>query len=69
MIKNPKLLEEFEHKLSRQTPPDFAKNAAIVNALLAEAQFLGVWPPENPIGGFEVDIRIAKILNSVRRSS
>ena len=69
MIKNPKLLEEFERKLSRQTPPDFAKSAAIVEALLAEAQLLGVWPPRDPMGGFEVDIRIAKILNSARRSS
>ena len=69
MIKNAKLLEEFERKLSRRTPPNFFKNAAIVDALLTEAQLLGVWPPKDPMEGFEVDIRIAKILNSVRRSS
>lgn len=69
MIKNTKLLEESERNLSRRTPPDFSKNAAIVDALLAEAQLLGVWPPKDPTEGFEVDIRIAKILNSVRRSS
>jgi hypothetical protein len=69
MIKNPKLLEELKRKLSRQTPPDFAKNSAIVEALLAEAKLLGVWPPNDPMGGFEVDLRIAKILNSVHRPS
>lgn len=67
MIKNPKLLEEFKRKLSRQTPPDFAKNAAIVEALLAEAKLLGVWPPKDPLEGLEADLRIAKILNSVHR--
>lgn len=69
MIKNPKILEEFERKLSRQTPPDFAKSSAIVEALLEEAKFLGVWPPKDPMGGFEVDLRIAKIINSVPRPS
>lgn len=66
MIKNPKLLEELERKLARQTPPDFAKNAAIVEALLEEAITLGVWPPKDPMGGFETDLGIAKIINSVR---
>jgi len=66
MIKNPKILEEFERILSRQTPPDYTKNAAIVEALLAEAILIGVWPPKDPMEGFDVDLRIAKILNSVR---
>lgn len=69
MIKNPKLLEELNRKLARQSPPDFAKNSAIVEALLAEAILLGVWPPKDPMEGLEADLRIAEILNSVHRSS
>lgn len=66
MIKNTKLLKEFEKKYAQLSPPNFLKNIAIVEALLEEARLLGSWPPKDPMAGIETDIRIAKILNSVR---
>ncbi len=65
MIENIEIWEAFKRDLIRNTPPDYAKNAAIVEALLEEARLLGVWPPDDPLEGIEVDIRLARIINSV----
>lgn len=59
MIKNPKFLKAFEkEKLS------FREALKIFEALWKEALSLKVLPLKNPLEGIEVDVRIAKILNS-----
>ncbi len=63
MVKNYKLLEQFEREQIRKTKPDFFYNLKIVESLLQEAQMLGVFPPQDPLEGIDVDIRIAKALN------
>jgi hypothetical protein len=50
-------------RAAAEGPPDHARNLRIVDALLAEAIALGSWPPEDPLGGIETDIRIAKAIN------
>jgi hypothetical protein len=35
----------------------------------AEAITLGVFPPKNPLSGIDADIRIAKAVNGVSKSS
>lgn len=59
MIKNPKLLKIFEkEKLS------FKTSLKLFESLWKEALFLKALPLKNPLEGIEVDLRIAKILNS-----
>jgi hypothetical protein len=64
MIKDIKMWEEFEKKLVRDSPPDYQTNAKIFEMMLSFAKSIGAFPPLNPLEVIEVDIRIAKILNS-----
>lgn len=66
MVKNSKLLEEFELEMIRREKPNFRKSLKIVEALYWEARELGVFPLKDPLDGIEVDIQDAKALNRVR---
>jgi hypothetical protein len=44
---------------------DIARNFHIVEALYKEAVTLGIIPLKNPLDGIEVDLKIAKVVNSV----
>ena len=57
---------EFERDLIRREKPDLNRNLKIVEALFQEAVELGVFPLKDPLEGLEVDIRIAKVINSVQ---
>ena len=48
---------------ARGVPPDHTQNLRVANALLAEARALGAWPPEDPLGGLDADIRVARAFN------
>ena len=69
MIKDAKYFEEWENQLIAAEPPDYQRNLRIFEAMLEEARLLGVWPPRDPLEGIEVDIRIARILNSCSKKS
>jgi hypothetical protein len=69
MIKDKKYLEEFEKEIIRNKKADIANNIRIVEALYKEAVSLGVFPLKNPLEGIEVDIKIAKVINSVSETS
>jgi len=56
----------FERDLIRREKPDLKRNLKIVEALFQEAVELGVFPLKDPLEGLEVDIRIAKVINSVQ---
>ena len=56
----------FERDLIRREKPDLNRNLKIVEALFEEAVELGVFPLKDPLEGLEVDIRIAKVINSVQ---
>ena len=69
MIKNHKKLQEFEKKLLKKEKVDIMQNFRIVEALYKEAVALGIFPLKNPLEGLEIDIKIAKVVNSVSKIS
>ena len=64
MVRKGKILEKFEKDLMKRTKPDYKKNLKIFDELYKEARILGKIPAKNPLEGIEVQIRIARILNS-----
>ena len=69
MIINKNLIEKFEKELLKKEKMDLKKKFLLLNAMYKEALFLGVFPLKNPLEGLEVDIKIAKVINSVPKSS
>jgi hypothetical protein len=67
MVKDGKLLEKFEQNLLRNTEVTFEKNLKIYEKLFEEAIAFGVLPKKDPLDGIEVKIKLAKILNYVKR--
>ena len=65
MIKNPEIIRKFENDLIRNEKVDIQKNFQIYEAMYKEAVALGVFPLEDPLEGIEIDIKIAKVVNSV----
>jgi hypothetical protein len=57
--------EKFEKELLRKEKIDIKKKFQIMSALYKEAVTLGIFPLKDPLEGLEVDIRIAKVVNSV----
>ena len=64
MIKNIEKWRKWETEWQRNTPVDIEKNFQILESLVEQARLLGKWPPENLLEGIEVDIRIAKVVNT-----
>ncbi|GAB4506419.1 MAG: hypothetical protein Kow00123_05570 [Anaerolineales bacterium] len=62
MLRNWRMVQEFEDALLRSEPPDYFRNLRIVEALLAEARALGVLPLRDPLDGIDVDIRVAEVM-------
>lgn len=69
MIKNREELQKFENEIIRKENLDFLKNFHLVDAMYEEAVFLGVFPLKNALEGLEVDLKIAKVVNSVSKAS
>ena len=64
MIRN-NAFQEFERGFVKRKKMDIMKNLRIVHALYHEAVALGIIPLENPLDGIEVDLKIARVVNSV----
>jgi hypothetical protein len=58
-------LQEFELDFLKKEKINIARNFHIVEALYKEAVTLGIIPLRNPLDGIEVDLKIAKVVNSV----
>lgn len=65
MITNSKKIQEFEKRLVRSEKVDVAKNFKIAEAMYREAVELHAIPARDPLCGIEIDIKIAKVVNSV----
>ncbi|MDI6873782.1 hypothetical protein [Candidatus Solincola sp.] len=65
MIGDKKLLEKFEREFLRNDRPTLEENFRLLDAMWEEAVYFRVLPPPEPLQGIEVDLRIAKIVNSV----
>jgi hypothetical protein len=68
MIKNPDKFKKFEDTYLKKEDLDISRNFRIFDALFKEALALGIFPLKNPLEGLEVDIKIAKVVNSVSKS-
>jgi hypothetical protein len=66
MIKDVRLLAEFEDNEIRKEQSDYGSALRLFEAMWKEAMLLGVLPLKDPLEGIEVDIKIARILNDVR---
>ncbi|MEW6554296.1 MAG: hypothetical protein AB1384_08435 [Actinomycetota bacterium] len=65
MISKKERLEGFDADLLRREKVDHKKNLAIMDAMWKEAVTLKAFPPADPLEGIDIDIRIAKVINSV----
>ena len=68
MIKNPDILGQFERELIKKEKLSFKQALAIFEAMWKEGVNLGVLPPKDPLEGIEVDIKIARIINCLKKS-
>ena len=57
--------ERFETQILRTEKLDMKKKFKILESLYREAVALGIFPLKDSLEGLEVDIRIAKGINSV----
>lgn len=69
MIRDNKILKEFEDDLARKERLSYERALGIFEALWQEAVDLGVLPLKDPMEGIEVKIKLARILNSCSRKS
>ena len=69
MIKNSSRLKEFEDNYTRRNKPDLLRNLRLLDSLYKEARALSVFPLQDPLSGLEIDIKIAKVVNSVPKTS
>ena len=69
MISNREELLKFERDLVRKSKVNIAQNFCILDALYREAVALHAIPVKDPLEGLEVDIKIAKVINSVPKSA
>jgi hypothetical protein len=65
MIKDTEILRKFERNfiIDRGRLP-YAQSRKLFAAMWKEGVTLGVLPPVEPLAGIEVDIRVARILNT-----
>jgi len=69
LIKNKEAVRSLEKAILRKEKPDFSKNIRLVEAMYKEAVFLGVFPLQDQLSGVDIDIRIARVINSVSKTS
>lgn len=67
MIKNRQKLQGLERKFIGSENLPYKKKLALFDTLFKEAISLGVFNEDNILDGIEVDIRIAKAINSLKR--
>jgi hypothetical protein len=68
MIKNPDIFENFEKERIKKEKLTFEEALKLFEAMWEEGVGLGVLPLKDPLEGIEVDIKIARILNCLKKS-
>lgn len=68
MIGDKALYKEFEENFIATSRLPYERALAIVEGLWEEGVALGVLPPEDPLDGIDIDIRIARVVNSCSRN-
>ncbi len=70
MIKDPALFRKFEDSFIREEGKlTFEHSMKLFTAMWNEGLRLGILPPKDPLEEIDVDVRIAKVLNSCLKKS
>jgi len=70
MIKDPVLVKKFEDAFIRDEGKlNFDSSMQLFASMWNEAVRFGVFPPKDPLEGIDVDVRVAKVLNSCLKES
>lgn len=69
MIRNSRLVEELEKRFVAKHKLTYKQALKLFESMWEEADYFGVLRSEDPLEGIEVDIRIAKALNTCLNSS
>ncbi len=69
MIKNVHLIEKMEKDFISRQKLSYKQSLHIFESMWDEAVRLGILPPIDPLEGIEVDIKIAKVINSCSKKS
>jgi hypothetical protein len=70
MITNPEFLKKWEDNFLRtEKKMSYSQSLRLLNSMWREAADLEVFPRKEPLEGIEVDIKIAKVLNSCLKKS
>jgi len=69
MIRNSKEFQKFKEELIKKDKTDIQHKFHLLDSMYKEAVVLNVFPLKDPLEGLETDIKIAKVVNSVRESS
>ncbi len=67
MIKDYDSFKKFEDDLISKEKIDIEKNFVIVEEMYNEAVALGIFPLKDPLDDIDIDIKIAKVVNSVSK--
>jgi len=65
VIQDRGMFDRFEREMKKREQADYLKNLDIFEGMLEEARYLGVLPLKNPLDGIEIDIMVARVVNSV----
>ncbi len=69
MIKDVKALQKLEDSVIRGSKLSHSEALRLLEAMWREGITLGTLPPKDPLEGIEVDMRIARIVNSCSKKS
>ena len=64
MIRDKTLWKRFEADWQAKREQDFEANLSLFETLIEHARSMGAWPPKDPMDGIEVDIRLARMVNT-----
>lgn len=64
-----KEFRKFELELLKKEKNDIMRNFKIVESLYREAVLLGIIPLKNSLDGLEIDIKIARVINNVYKTT
>jgi len=64
MIRDKRAWEEWERKWQRRSPAGVEENMRVFWTLLKMARDVGSWPSSDPLEGIEVDIELARKINT-----
>ncbi len=68
LIKNFNVLEQLKREMIKKEKLSFRQALIIFEAMWKEGVSFGVLPPKDPLEGIDVDIRVARILNCLKKS-